>query len=332
MENKTPLLSVCLITYNHEKFIEQAIESVLMQKVSFLWEFIIADDCSTDNTRNIVKAYAEKYPDKIKLILQEKNVGAAKNWLDLITAPKGKYVAYFEGDDYWTDENKLQKQVDFLEANAGFVICFHNALIDYEDDKSRSYCFHEKGLKTTFSISEVIERIWFMPTASLVFRNILEGIDIQALINWQSGDIPLSILLAAKGNVYYIDQIMSVYRKHSRGVSNEHTIHWEKTCKDRILMYAFLDKYLNYQYSDSFQKVIFSHIEDAQNFSSGDVELLIILYNQYKSLFDKLLIEHSILQKKNALIPKFVFTLFSLIQKIRHKLRIRTRLKRLLGK
>ena len=111
---EAPLLSVCLITYNHNKYIREAIESILMQKVNFTWELIIADDFSTDGTREIVLEYKEKYPDFIKLILQEKNVGATRNWIDLIIAPKSKYIAYFEGDDYWTNPYKLQKQRDFI--------------------------------------------------------------------------------------------------------------------------------------------------------------------------------------------------------------------------
>ena len=104
-----PLLAVCLITYNHKTFIQEALEGVLMQKVDFPFKIIIADDYSTDGTRDILLQYKERYPDLITLILQQKNVGAAQNWIDLITAPKSKYIACFEGDDYWTDENKLQK-------------------------------------------------------------------------------------------------------------------------------------------------------------------------------------------------------------------------------
>ena len=128
-----PLLSVCLITYNHFKYIKQAIDGVLMQKVDFSWELIIADDFSTDGTREILLEYKKKYPQFITLILQEKNVGAAQNWLDLITSPKSKYIAYLEGDDYWTDENKLQKQIDFLEENEGYSGCFHYTQILNED-------------------------------------------------------------------------------------------------------------------------------------------------------------------------------------------------------
>src|SRR5688572_11378120 len=121
-----PIVSVCLITYNHVSFIRDAIEGVLSQKVNFPWEFIIADDFSVDGSRDIVVEYQKKYPELIRLILQEKNVGAANNWFDLMKAPKGKYIAYFEGDDYWIDDHKLQKQVDFLEKNEKYVGCSSN--------------------------------------------------------------------------------------------------------------------------------------------------------------------------------------------------------------
>ena len=129
-----PLLSVCLITYNHENYIRQAIEGVLMQKVNFNWELIIAEDCSTDKTRDIILEYKKKHPDFIKLILQEKNVGPAKNWIELITKPNSKYIAYFEGDDYWTDPLKLQKQVGFLEANPDYVI--HSGFAKLSNEKN----------------------------------------------------------------------------------------------------------------------------------------------------------------------------------------------------
>jgi len=128
-----PLLSVCSTTYNHVNFIKQAIDGFLVQKVDFAWEIIIADDFSTDGTREILLEYKNKYPDLIKLILQEKNVGAAQNCIDLITTPKSKYIALCDGDDYWTDPLKLQKQVVFLEANPDFAICFHNAAVINED-------------------------------------------------------------------------------------------------------------------------------------------------------------------------------------------------------
>jgi glycosyltransferase involved in cell wall biosynthesis len=125
----TPLLSVCLITYNHAPFIRQSIDGVLAQTVTFPWEFIIADDCSTDGTRDILLAYQRQHPELIRLILQPTNVGPALNWLSLMAAPVGKYIAYCEGDDFWTDVHKLQKQADFLEANSDYVLCFTRGVI-----------------------------------------------------------------------------------------------------------------------------------------------------------------------------------------------------------
>jgi len=131
---KNPLVSILMITFNQEKFIAQAIESVLMQRVNFKYEIVIGEDCSTDRTRDIVLEYQEKYSDRIKLLLQGKNAGMHKNFVDTYYACMGKYIALLEGDDYWTDPYKLQKQVDFLEKNPDFAICFHNMQIIYEDE------------------------------------------------------------------------------------------------------------------------------------------------------------------------------------------------------
>lgn len=118
--NKKPLVSVWMITYNHEKFIAQAIDSVIMQKTNFDYEIVIGEDCSTDRTREIVLEYKAKHPDKFKLLLQEKNVGMMQNFIVTLKTCNGKYIALLEGDDYWTDPLKLQKQVDFLQANLVF--------------------------------------------------------------------------------------------------------------------------------------------------------------------------------------------------------------------
>lgn len=120
-----PLLSVVTITYNHAPYIRKCIEGVLMQQVNFPMEFIIADDCSTDGTRLVCEAYAAKYPNLIRLAFTERNVGAVENEQRAFISAKGKYIATCEGDDYWTDPLKLQKQVDFLESHPDFSVCFH---------------------------------------------------------------------------------------------------------------------------------------------------------------------------------------------------------------
>lgn len=133
-----PLVSIVTITYNHEPYIRKCIEGVLMQKVNFLIEFIIAEDCSTDGTLAICKEYAEKYPELIRLITSENNVGAIANERRAMKAAKGKYIAFCEGDDYWTDPLKLQKQVDFLEKNPEYSVCFTRYQLFNENQKTLS--------------------------------------------------------------------------------------------------------------------------------------------------------------------------------------------------
>ena len=132
----SPLLSVVTLTYNHEPYIAQCIEGVLAQKTSFPIEYIIADDCSTDGTRAICEEYAKNNPDIIRLISSSANVGAVENEQRAFLAAKGKYIATCEGDDYWTDPLKLQKQVDFLESHPEYSVCFHRFKKYHEIDGS----------------------------------------------------------------------------------------------------------------------------------------------------------------------------------------------------
>jgi len=133
------LVSICTITYNHAKFIRQALDGFLMQETNFPFEVLIHDDASTDGTADIIREYAEKYPDIIKPIFQKENQYSKGVQISLtynFPRVKGKYVALCEGDDYWTDPRKLQTQVDFLEANPEFSMCFHPVTVRYEDGSS----------------------------------------------------------------------------------------------------------------------------------------------------------------------------------------------------
>ncbi len=213
MNDSVPLLSVCLITYNHASYISQAIEGVLMQKVDFAWELIIADDFSTDDTREIINDYYKKNPNFIRLIFQEKNVGADKNWLDAIAASKSKYIAYFEGDDYWVDPHKLKKQVDFLEEHKEYVACFTNAEILNEiENTSSTYVTYL--LEGKVQLEEIIAKGGSVfPTASLMFKkDILQNDLFEYLLDGLSGDTSLIITIAMHGKVYFLDQKTTVYR------------------------------------------------------------------------------------------------------------------------
>jgi glycosyltransferase involved in cell wall biosynthesis len=122
-------LSVAIITFNHERFIAQALESVLGQRTNFPLEILVADDHSTDSTPAIVADFHRRHSEKIVPILRDRNIGAVPNFTETVGACRGEYVALLEGDDYWLDSSKLQRQVDFLEAHPDFAICCHRVRV-----------------------------------------------------------------------------------------------------------------------------------------------------------------------------------------------------------
>ena len=213
-------VSVLIVTYNHEAFIAQAIESVLMQEVDFDYEVVIAEDCSTDNTREIVIGYQERYPDKIRLILSERNLGNYGGAISARALPtcRGQYIALLEGDDYWTDPHKLQKQVDFLDSHPDFSICSHNVYIEYEGQSKPMVEWLGSEHKEVMTIEDLLGDGTGGATCSLVFRNGVFG----ELPDWFSqiagGDTALQILCASKGKMRYFREVMGVYRIHSGGV------------------------------------------------------------------------------------------------------------------
>jgi len=130
---KNPTVSVNVLTYNQEELVKETLDSILSQECCFAYEIIIGEDCSTDNTRNVCLDYQHRYPEKIKLVLPDNNGGLMVNCMNVCNEDRGKYVAVIAGDDYWCDNKKLQKQVDFLEANPEYGVCFTACYIQYED-------------------------------------------------------------------------------------------------------------------------------------------------------------------------------------------------------
>ncbi|MES2139008.1 MAG: glycosyltransferase [Bacteroidota bacterium] len=207
-----------MITYNHEKFIREAIDGVLMQETNFEYELIIANDCSTDNTDLVIQGCINKYLRKnsIKYLNHKENKGIMLNFISALQLCKGKYIALCEGDDYWTNKHKLQKQVDFLENNLDFAICFHNARKLNQTTGDDSELFFTSPPKEVYTITDIIKEN-FIPTLTSVFRNNL----INEFPDWYykafPGDWPLHILNSQFGKIKYIDEIMAVYRMHDGG-------------------------------------------------------------------------------------------------------------------
>lgn len=209
------MVSIHMITYNHEPFIAQAIEGVLLQKTSFRSELVIGEDCSTDATREICEEYAKKNPELIKLLPSQKNLGMKRNGIRTLEACTGKYIAFCEGDDYWTDPCKLQKQVDFLEANPEYVICFHRVKVleknrFVEDDITEQR--YNNITKFPVNLNDLLTLGNFIHTASVVFRNIIKEYPWEFLLS-PVGDHFLYIILAQNGYLKRLEDVMSVYRK-----------------------------------------------------------------------------------------------------------------------
>lgn len=252
-------LSVSLITYNHEEYLAQSIESILNQKTDFDFELVIGEDCSKDNSRQICLEYKEKYPDKIRLILHDDNVGILKNFLGNISYCKGEYVALLEGDDYWIDEYKLQKQVDALEADVDkkHAFCFHNVKLLFDENvEGNNRLYNSSKTKETYVASHLIENDWFAHTSSLMIRNGLIDQFPEVFYTFKSGDIPLGIYLSQFGSALYLPDVMSVYRKNEGGITIKRSVDYSLVFKEYIRMYGILDKEMQFEYADSFKKMI----------------------------------------------------------------------------
>lgn len=212
-----PKVSVCMVTYNQERYIAQAIESVLAQETSFRIEIVIGEDCSTDSTRSIVRELAERHPDRIRPLFHERNLGGKQNFMRTYDACRGEYMAILEGDDYWTCPQKLQRQVEALDARPDWAICFHPAEIRNEDWRKPSGSWPESWEKPESTIVDLFDKC-YIPTNAAVFRHRLFPRLPEWFADLYIGDWPLHILNAAHGNIGFLPEAMSVYRVHDQGV------------------------------------------------------------------------------------------------------------------
>jgi glycosyltransferase involved in cell wall biosynthesis len=251
-------VSVLMITYNQEEYIAQALDSVLMQEVDFDYEIVIGEDCSTDGTRSIVLEYQRSHPDKIRVLLPEKNLGMIRNFVQTYNACEGEYVAILEGDDFWTCSRKLQKQVKFLDENQKTALCFHTVQFFYNDNSAPSYLF-PSDQKEFSTIEDLLEKN-FIQTCSVMFRNKLFGKFPDWFFTCVIGDYPLHVLNAGHGNIGYLKEVMAAYRIHSAGVwSMQMEKNFVKNVLAGIEMYNNLDIYFHKQYHSIIKNKIYEH-------------------------------------------------------------------------
>lgn len=226
MKEKEIMVTIRCITYNHKSFIRQCLDGFVMQKTNFRFIAIVHDDASTDGNADIIREYAQKYPEIIRPILQTENQhskgfkDAQKLLLDLCS--QTKYVAYCEGDDYWTDPLKLQKQFDFMEGHPDYTACFHQTILHYEDgNKDDELCGHVQD--RDYSGIELYKSENRPATASIFLKTSVYKCSVyQEFLktDMSFGDIPLFLSCAHEGMVRGMSDTMAVYRKHPQGLTN----------------------------------------------------------------------------------------------------------------
>jgi len=214
----TPLVSICTITYNHEKYISEALDSFLMQETNFPFELVVDDDCSPDGTAGVIKSYIEKFPNIIKANLREKNVGMMPNFIENMQRAKGKYIALCEGDDYWTDPLKLQRQKNFLDQNKDYILCYHHHILVNNQSQIIDYNNTSSHFNSFVNPEELICAERYIKTCTVFFRNIITSFS-KELRNGYHGDVMLWHLLSFYGKNEFLEEIDPAhYRIHDTSV------------------------------------------------------------------------------------------------------------------
>jgi glycosyltransferase involved in cell wall biosynthesis len=273
---RRPKVSVQVLTYNHAEFVAQALESVLGQKASFEWEIVVGDDCSTDGTREILKSYARKHPERIRLLLHPQGLGpddlglaGNNNLLVTYRACRGEYVALLDGDDYWTDDSKLEKQVRFLDTHPSCSLCCHAVAVEYSGERGRHWDpVIGVSPKEICSIEDILrlETKPEMPQPSMMIRRR----SLRKFPDWFNGmfnsDYALQVLLAERGNVGFLSDCMAVHRKHSGGASRVYDTDPDFCNAMLLKLHLALNQHLEYRYAS----ILGPYIEHERRVANAD--------------------------------------------------------------
>ena len=250
------IVSICCITYNHEQYIKECIEGLIMQKTTFKYEILIHDDASTDKTADIIRDYTKIYPDIIKPILQTENQyskGIKIQKTYNYSRAKGKYIALCEGDDYWIDPLKLQKQFDFMESNPDYILCGTNGLILWDYGSNAPNYSHRIFTSRELMPEDIIGK-WPFPTASLLFRKELLYFSDDFKCKIYSGDIRLILVALANGRIWSLSDTTTVYRLNNNINSSTNRIkskndHGQFYIGQMIKLYSSYNEYTNQRFS-----------------------------------------------------------------------------------
>lgn len=318
--NNEVKVSVCCLVYNHEKYLREFFEGIVNQKTNFKYEVIIHDDASTDNSQEIIREYEKKYPDIIKPIYQTENryskhLSPAR--LYVYPKVKGKYIAFCEGDDYWTNQNKLQKQYDIMEKNPNCSICTHKVNFVYDDGAYMDGFYPEEKMETGvykgFDLVQNIPNYYFHTTSYFIRfdcfkKTYLEHDDV--FFTSPVGDVAMMYSAFSVGDCYYIDEVMSTYRRFSVGS-------WSNTQKKRSnrsdnlkrlsnFLFAYADYYKNI--SRESPELINTIVSNIEKTALNEEFWARILDNDYKAIKDK---KYNDTIMKIGKTKKFMFRIFA---------------------
>ena len=283
-------VSVVVITYNQEKYIRETLDNIVSQITNFKFEALVSDDCSTDKTARIISEYAVKYPDIIKPILRKENVGILKNYLEVLALCNGKYIALCEGDDYWCDENKLQKQVDFMEKNPDYALCYHPAKMVYVEESSAPVVIGSSVYQNPQPYYNLLKAN-YIPANSIMYRaKYLK----EELNNYPDDIYPPDwfshISVARHGKIGYLPDVMYVYRWNKQGISYtesenpETDIHLKYGVKEANFYYNVWQKVKDIfpqYYKEMFLPKTYNICLDL--LKNGQIDNLLTILNKYSS-------------------------------------------------
>jgi glycosyltransferase involved in cell wall biosynthesis len=234
--SQIPKVSVVTITYNQDKYVAQTLDGFIEQETDFPYEVVVADDCSTDKTPEIIAKYASKYPHIFRVLPRKNNMGSWENFVDALKHTKGEYIALCEGDDYWTDPKKLQLQADFLDSHKDYVINFHLVDVFFEGKPEERSIFPAENSRSDFSTMALLKGN-FIQTNSVMYRrqdysNLPDSVT--------PGDWYLHLYHAQFGKIGFIGKVMSAYRRHEGGLwwAKNRQDFWKKNGLKQLDMYG----------------------------------------------------------------------------------------------
>lgn len=282
MNSTNTMVSVCMAAYNHEKFIAKAIESVMMQETGFPIELVIGEDCSKDATRAICEEYAAQYPDRIRLLPSETNLGMSKNGIRILHSCRGKYIAILDGDDFWKDPHKLRDQVQFLEENPEYGMVYTDVVAvndNHEEFDAESVRIRRKDYREGDVFFTMLPGLNFINSCTALFRKELLELTGPNVIEkyWFSYDFWYWLRISMLGKVGYLNKKTACYRLHEGGITN--TVFFKKGLKRNY--------YVLYDVIENFHQRVRAPLNEAQR-SIVFRKVLSLIYRKQGTLGMKL--------------------------------------------